>query len=207
MKKETEYETGLPPELKVQESAEEYVAAQRFTYEDYCSWDGGDRWELIDGWAHKMEAPNREHQTISMELSRQMANFLVNKTCDVYAAPFDVRLNVGEGKDTILQPDLVVFCDQRKLDYKGAKGAPDFLIEILSPSTRKKDEGSKLQKYEQYGVREVWLIDPLYRTVTTYVLNQVGMYEARTYNHGGNQSVTSVVLADFTVNLETIFSE
>jgi len=205
MNKETEYETAPPPKLEVRESAEEYVADQLFTYEDYCSWGGVDRWELIDGRAIKMEAPNRYHQEISMGLSVRLYLFLEHKSCKVYHAPFDVRLNVGEGKDTVVQTDLVVFCDHTKLDYKGAKGAPDFLIEILSPSTATRDRTIKLQKYEQYGVKEVWIVDPLYQAVTVYVLNERGKYTYKVYQN--DDSITSLVLTDFTIGLEAIFVE
>jgi len=205
MNKETEYETVELPKMEVQESAEEYVADQLFTYEDYCTWGGVDRWELIDGRAIKMEAPNRQHQEISGHLFVELYLYLKDKSCKVYAAPFDVRLNVGEGKDTVVQPDLVVFCDHTKLDYKGAKGSPDLLIEILPPSNKKKNRIEKLQKYEQYRVKEVWLIDPLYKTVTAYLLDPKGEYVYRIYEN--DDSITSAVLADFTIGLETIFAE
>ena len=135
-----EYETPEQEMWIVREGAEvEYDAFQKFTYEDYLTWSDDERWELIDGKAFRMEAPNRYHQKISMTLSIKIGNYLEGKRCEVYAAPFDVRLNVGEGADTVVQPDILVICDQEKLDDKGAKGAPELIIEILSPSTAHHD--------------------------------------------------------------------
>lgn len=205
MNKETEYDITLPSKMEVRETSEEYVADQRFTYEDYCTWSDDARYELIDGRVHRMEAPNQQHQKISGHLFFHLYGYLLTRSCEVYAAPFDVRLNVGEGKDTVVQPDLVVICDQEKLDHKGVKGVPEFLIEILSPSTSTRDRTVKLQKYEQYAVKEVWLIDPLYKTVTVHVLNERGRYTYKIYQN--NDSITSTVLTDFTIDLATIFAE
>ena len=205
MSKEIEYEVKQKT-LKVQEVAElDYTVDQRFTYEDYCTWPNDQRWELIDGKAFKMEAPNRYHQKISGTVFAHLYFYLQGKPCEVYAAPFDVRLNVGEGKDTVVQPDIVVICDREKLDRKGAKGAPEFVIEILSRSTFRHDQGRKFEKYEQYGVKEYWIVDPVAKVVTVYILNLLGEYEAMVYKDG--DAITSKILRGFRISVKDIFAD
>jgi len=144
----------------------------KYTYADYCSWDDGERWELIDGVPYAMSpAPVRKHQDISGALFNQLYNFLENRHCKVYHAPFDVRLNADEEDDTVCQPDLVVVCDSSKLDEKGCKGAPDLVIEILSSSSLRMDRVIKLEKYRQAGVREYWIVDPETCSVEACVLD------------------------------------
>jgi Uma2 family endonuclease len=153
---------------------------RKFTYADYKTWPDDERWELIDGEAWDMShgcmgeqqtclrpapAPNITHQTISMELSVTIGSFLKGKPCRVFAAPFDVRLpDLEKSNDedifTVVQPDLVVVCDESKLDQRGCIGAPDLVVEILSPSTSYKDESFKLKLYEKHGVKEYWIINP-----------------------------------------------
>ncbi|MCA9712927.1 MAG: Uma2 family endonuclease, partial [Myxococcales bacterium] len=125
----------------------------RFTYGDYRQWMGDERWELIDGEAYLMSpAPKRRHQRASMGLSAQIANALEGGSCQVYAAPFDVRLPDGDEADddvaTVVQPDVVVICDPAKLDDAGCRGAPDWVVEILSPSTTARDRIDKRDLYQ-----------------------------------------------------------
>ena len=154
----------------------------KFSYKDYLSWDAdNERWELINGFAYDMSpAPTRKHQGISRNISRQLSNYLEEKECSVYAAPFDVRLPDGFQNDdeikTIIQPDISVFCDEDKLDDKGAVGAPDLVIEILSPSTAAKDLREKFFLYEKVGVKEYWIIDPANETLTVFNLDLNGKY-------------------------------
>jgi Uma2 family endonuclease len=138
---------------------------RRYTYDDYCQWQGDERWELIDGEAFLMSpAPRLRHQSIVGELNRQLANFLLDKPCRVFVAPVDVRLPHGDESDhevdTVVQPDLVVVCDSEKLDDAGVRGAPDLVVEILSPATASRDEILKRDLYQRHGVREYWLVDP-----------------------------------------------
>lgn len=152
------------------------------TYADYCSWPDDVRYELIDGVAYAMgPAPVRRHQGILLELARQVANILDGSPCRPYIAPFDVRLpktdEIDNDVDTVVQPDLVVICDRAKLDDKGCRGAPDWVVEVLSPSTAGHDQILKRALYQRVGVREYWLVHPVDRIVTIYTLD-AGSYGA-----------------------------
>jgi len=143
---------------------------ERFTYGDYRRWPDDERWELIDGMAWSMSpAPKRRHQSLAGTIFSDLANFLRAKPCKVYISPFDVLLPDGEEPDddvdSVVQPDVVVFCDRSKLTEAGARGAPDLVVEILSPSTSKKDQHEKLSLYERHGVREYWVVDPGNRSI------------------------------------------
>jgi Uma2 family endonuclease len=143
---------------------------RRYTYKDYITWDDDIRYELIDGVAYAMAAPAQFHQEISGELFRQLANFLIVMPCKAFHAPFDARLNAHSFDDTVVQPDILVVCDHSKLNGKGVKGAPDFVIEILSPYTARRDAVIKFRQYQRAGVKEYWIVDPNNRTVQVYVL-------------------------------------
>jgi Uma2 family endonuclease len=151
------------------------------TYSDYLTWsrDYGD--ELINGTAYVREppSPSQSHQQIVVELCRQAANALEDKPCDVYVAPFDVRLpKSSEGDDlvdTVVQPDVLIVSDLKKVDARGVRGAPDWVAEVISPSTARHDQTVKLSAYERAGVREVWLVDPTDRKLTIYRL-EAGYY-------------------------------
>lgn len=154
--------------------AERYA---HYTYQDYLTWPDDERWELIDGVPYNMTpAPARIHQEIIVELSRQIANFLQDKDCRIYVAPFDVRLPKGQESDdaveTVVQPDIAVVCGSEKLDEAGCRGAPDWVIEVLSPSTAAKDQIQKRDVYQRHGVKEYWLVHPMDKTVTVYRLEQ-----------------------------------
>ena len=143
---------------------------ERYTYEDYLSWPESLRCELIDGLIYMMASPSLWHQHIVRRLSIQLSSFLEGKPCQVILSPFDVRLFPDEdNKDTdVVIPDLIVVCDPKKLsDGKACRGAPDFIIEVLSPSTGKRDLLTKKLLYAQSGVKECWFIDQetLYKCV------------------------------------------
>jgi Uma2 family endonuclease len=139
---------------------------RNYTYNDYCSWPEDERWELIEGTAYDMSpAPSWNHQEISAFIFTKLYNFLEKQPCKVFAAPFDVLLPVEpvekEGKiNTVVQPDISIICDPRKKTEKGCLGAPDLIVEILSPSTSKKDLNEKFRLYEKHRVKEYWIVDP-----------------------------------------------
>jgi Uma2 family endonuclease len=146
---------------------------QHYTYGDYCRWPDDERWELIDGLPFDMcPAPTRQHQKLVLEIGRQLGNQLEDGPCEVYVAPFDVRLAEGEEPDeeivNVVQPDVAVICDQTKLDDAGCRGAPDWIVEVLSRRTAAKDQTDKLTLYERHGVREYWLVHPTDRVLTIY---------------------------------------
>jgi Uma2 family endonuclease len=183
-----------------------------FTYGQYCEWDDGERWELIDGVPYNMSpAPVRRHQGILMRVSLLVGNFLTGKPCKVYFAPFDVRLADFDEQDdsevpTVVQPDLVVICDEKKLDERGCRGAPDLVMEILSPSTSRKDVGVKFRLYERHGVKEYWVIHPAEESIMTFSLGGDGMY-GRPQGYGRGDVATSTVLEGFELNVEEVFGE
>lgn len=143
-------------------------AKERYTYKDLCSWPEGERWELIDGEAFAMSpAPKRNHQKVVGKLFAQLEAFFDGKPCEPYISPLDVYLPNKDWKgDTledisdVVQPDLAVVCDPGKLIDEGILGAPDFIIEILSPSSAYRDLTEKRKLYETYAVREYWVVNP-----------------------------------------------
>lgn len=146
------------------------------TYADYLAWPDGESGELIDGIAYVREppAPSRSHQELAGELYHQLRVALKGHPCRAYVAPFDVRLpkagEVDDNVDTVVQPDVFIVCDSAKLDERGMRGAPDWLAEVLSPTTSCHDQLVKLPVYERAGVPEVWLVHPTDRLVTIYRL-------------------------------------
>lgn len=147
----------------------------RHNYREYRQWPEDVRHELIDGEAYLMApAPSTEHQRITGDLFRQIANALVGRRCEAFIAPFDVRLPKNNEADddieTVVQPDVTVVCDPAKIDSKGCRGAPDWIIEVLSPRTAAHDQTVKLSAYERAGVKEVWLVHPTDRIVMVYQL-------------------------------------
>lgn len=153
---------------------------ERHTYADYLTWPDEMRYELIDGLAYAMgPAPARRHQEIAGEVFRQIADALEGSPCRSYIAPFDVRLpranEVDDAVDTVVQPDISVICDKIKLDERGCRGAPDWVVEVLSPRTASHDQIVKRALYERVGVREFWLVHPVDNLVTIYLLEN-GVY-------------------------------
>ena len=148
---------------------------KHYTYADYLQWPDDARYELIDGEALLMSpAPLVEHQEVAGEVFRQLANQLDGQPCRPYIAPVDVRLpradEADAAIDTVVQPDVLVVCDPHKIDRRGVRGAPDWVLEVLSPSTAAHDQIAKRRTYERAGVREYWLVHPGDRTLTVYVL-------------------------------------
>ena len=183
---------------------------RKYSFSDYLSWDESDRVELLDGELIMMAPPARIHQEISVELTRQLANFLEGKRCRVYHAPFAVRLfeqdgDTPEDVKTVVEPDISVVCDPVKLDGKGCKGAPDMVMEILSPSTQRHDRLVKLDLYQRAGVREYWIVDPDNRIVQSFVLED-GRYSVKEFGAAGDKIKVNV-LEDCVIDLSEVFSE
>lgn len=185
--------------------------AGHFSYHDYLQWHEG-RWEIIDGIVYDMTpAPSREHQKISGGLFVQIYQLLRGGLCEVYVAPFDVRFPDGdESSDseifTVVQPDIVVVCDQDKLDDRGCVGAPDLVVEILSPSTAAKDLKVKRDLYEKHGVKEYWLVHPSDKTVMVYSLEGDGQYQKAAV-FSGSDVIVSTSVKGLSVILEDIFGK
>ena len=176
-----------------------------YTYDDYRKWEDADRCELIDGEIYVMSpAPTWKHQGILFELSGQFRDFLKDKPCKAFAAPFDVRLNAAARDNTVVQPDLVVICDRSKLVDTGCVGAPDMVIEIISPSTEKRDRVDKFDQYLQAGVREYWIVDPDSKTVTVNILDNKRYYSAA---YAETDVVPVHVLEGCVINLADVFAE
>jgi Uma2 family endonuclease len=179
-----------------------------FTYADYKAWElkPGERFELINGVAYAMSAPNVSHQRIQMTLSGEFYAFLKGKKCEVFAAPFDVRLFYEEddSDDTVVQPDVIVVCDPKKLGEEGCRGAPDLVVEILSPSNTAIEMERKLLLYKKAGVREYWIVDPKDKHISTYLLKD-DEYSYRICRL--NDIVRPNVVPGLEIPLSTIFAE
>jgi Uma2 family endonuclease len=175
-----------------------------YTYADYLEWDEDERYEIIDGEAYMMATPSRIHQEISGNFYYALRSFLEDKPCKVYTAPFSVRLfpTKDNSDDTVVEPDITVVCDPSKLDDRGCNGAPDFIIEILSPSTARYDRIVKFNKYREAGVKEYWIIDPEEKAVFAHILKN-GQYTAAVYDDTGTAPVT--VLPGCEIELKTVF--
>ncbi|MFZ4799821.1 MAG: Uma2 family endonuclease, partial [Bacteroidia bacterium] len=150
------------------------MAYTNYSYADYLTFKMEEMVELIKGKIFKMTAPKRIHQKISVYVCNKIYNYLDDKNCEVYSAPFDVRLPVKSKKNedifTVVQPDICVICDLEKLDDYGCIGAPDLVIEILSDGNNKKELKYKYEVYEESGVLEYWIINPMGQTVTINTL-------------------------------------
>jgi Uma2 family endonuclease len=172
--------------------------AHYHTYADYLRWSGSSGEELIDGTAYVREppAPSPAHQGIVAELCRQVGTALKDKPYRVYVAPFDVRLpksaEQDDQVDTVVQPDVLIVCDLQKIDARGMRGAPDWLAEVFSPHTVRHDKVVKLPVYERAGVREVWLVDPIDRTLAIYRLEGGRYGRASIFELKGKTQMTAV---------------
>ncbi len=177
-----------------------------YTYADYLTWQFSERVELIKGFIKKMSpAPNRIHQGVSMNLSLMIGNILKSKSCNLFAAPFDVRLPIpSKHKDTtVVQPDLCIICDESKLDDLGCNGAPDLIIEIVSKNNSKHDTDTKFRLYEEAGVPEYWIVYPDQEIVNQYFLKE-GIYIGNK-PFGRGEEIKSMLFEDLKVSIDEIF--
>lgn len=189
--------------LKIDEN--EFIDENRsFTYADYLTWEGHERYQLFNGEAFMMASPSVEHQRILMSLSVQFGSWLKGKPCQVFSAPLDVRLFPKEDNsdNTVVQPDLLVVCDQSKIAKNSINGAPDLAIEIVSPSNSLSEMLIKFNYYLEAGVREYWIIDPIEKKVQVHVYEN-GHFISSVYRE--KSAVPVAVLQGLTINLEEIW--
>ncbi|WP_194975263.1 Uma2 family endonuclease [Aquiflexum lacus] len=186
-------------------------AGGKYSYADYLTWQMDEMVEIIKGKVFKSAAaaPRRIHQKVSLKISNKLFNFLENRPCEVYAAPFDVRLPVKSKRNedifTVVQPDICVVCDRNKLDEAGCVGAPDLIIEILSPGNNRKELKYKYEVYEESGVQEYWVIHPNEQTLLIYSLTNGSYIASKLFSPG--DIVNSECIEGFSLDLEYVFSD
>ena len=183
----------------------------KYTYADYLTWEMEEMVELIKGKVFKKAAaaPRRIHQWLTGNLHTELNLFLKGKICQAYVAPFDVRLPVNSKKDdkihTVVQPDICVVCDMEKLDERGCIGAPDLIVEVLSPGNKQTELQHKYEVYEVSGVKEYWLVDPEGQTLLIYHLVQGKYHPSRLMTSG--DIAKSSVIEGFELDLEVFFAD
>jgi len=183
---------------------EYYTEKRRYTYADYLEWEGPERYQLFNGEVYQMASPSVEHQAILGEIFNQFYNWLKGKPCRVFASPLDVRLFPKKDKSdkTVVQPDLLVVCDKAKIAEGSINGAPDLVIEIVSPSNTHSELFLKFQYYMKAGVREYWIIDPGRKNV------QVNLYDNGRYItslYEDNTPIPVTILPGMEVNIEELW--
>lgn len=184
---------------------------RKYTYADYLKFPDDERWEIIDGIPYMQSAPTWQHQSISRELMLQFGGYLRNSQCQVFAAPFDLRLPEIEEKvddqdvTNVHQPDLLVVCDKSRLKGTGYYGIPSLVIEILSPSTVRNDRLLKFNIYEKFGVKEYWIVEPDAKLVSVFVLQDNNRY-GRTELYTETDNVTVSIFPDLVIDLSKIFN-
>jgi len=194
------------------DTLEQLDFAKQYTYADYLKWQVKERLELIKGYIYKMSpAPSRRHQAIVWNLNGIIWSFLKNQPCQAYAAPFDVRLPIKDKKSnqeitTVLQPDICMICDISKLDDKGCVGAPDLVIEVLSPGNSDKEMKQKYNAYEESGVKEYWMVYPDYEHVLIFTLDESGKFVGQHPKVKGD-ILKSVVFPELAIDLREVFLE
>jgi len=186
---------------------------KRYSYADYLTWMDDVRRELFDGFIKLMTpAPSRRHQELSVSLTLQIGNFLLHKKCKLYHAPSDVRFpKDNKNKDdklvyTVLQPDIFVVCDLSKLDDRGCLGAPDMIIEIVSPKNSKRDLKDKFEIYQQFGVREYWIVNPNDENVNVFVLDEKGKFQLVGMYAEDDKIPVNIFNGDLKIDLTEVFT-
>jgi len=186
---------------------------REYTYEDYLTWSEDERAEIIDGIVYAQATPSPVHQKIVGNLYFQLHNYFQGKECNPFVAPFTVRLPLESGETdekknkNIVEPDLSVVCDKSKLDQGGYNGSPTLIIEIVSPSSKKRDYMVKLNKYQRAGVKEYWVITPENETLIRYILNEQGHYDApETYVLGEDEEIIAKMFPDLVIQIKDIFA-
>ena len=182
-----------------------------YTYSEYLKWKFEEYVELIRGKIFPMSAPMSQHQRLVGNLYLELGSYLKGKQCQIFIAPFDVRFPTYDDNgelvadtDTVVQPDLCVICDLGKIDRRGCNGAPDMVVEVLSPSTAKKDLNEKFNLYEEAGVKEYWVIFPDSQAINVYLL-QDGKYVVRDV-YEEDAKIPVATLPDLVVDLADVFT-
>lgn len=182
---------------------------RKYAYADYLTWPEDERWEIIDGIAYMQAAPSPTHQEILVGLLAQLYDHLSGQPCKVYPAPFCVRLMKDEEKKNediknVVEPDITIVCDKSNLDETGYNGAPDMIIEIISPSTIKMDRFIKFNSYEKAGVREYWIVEPAGKLVNVFTLQADQRY-GRPETYTEDDEIKVSIFPDLIIDLKPVF--
>lgn len=185
-----------------------------YSYADYLTWRLEESVELIKGKIMAMSpAPSRRHQTVAGNLFLSLGSHFKHKQCNVYLAPFDVKLydrrkSLRKDREvfSVVQPDLCVICDKEKLTEQGCDGAPDWIIEILSPGNSRKEVRLKYDLYQESGVTEYWLVFPYEQIVQQFVLDENGKYQLHAL-YPGNEIVAPYLFPELQIDLNDVFAE
>ena len=185
---------------------------KRYTYADYLTWMDEVRRELFDGFIRLMTPPpSMKHQEVSVNFTRLFGNYLFRKSCKVYHAPSDVRLPQSEQAQgdkqiyTVVQPDLFIVCDLHKIDNNSCLGAPDLVIEIVSPKNSKRDIRDKFEIYQEHGIREYWIVSPNDETATVFVLDDKGKFQFKGMYAGDDKIPVNIFNGDLMIDLLEVF--
>lgn len=182
-----------------------------YTYADYLLWQFDERVELLRGKIKQMSAPSMKHQRLVTRLTREVANALWKTPCQTFVAPFDVRLTRTQKASnrevtTVVQPDLCVICDAGKLDEKGCIGAPDLVIEVLSPGNSRTEMKDKFELYQESGVLEYWIVSPIEKTIQVWVLDKTGHYIGKQPKVEGD-ILTTPIVPNLALDLSEVFMD
>ena len=181
-----------------------------YSYADYITWRFSERVELLKGYIFKMAAPTPTHQRILVRLLKNFSIFFDKQSCEVFVAPFDVRLynrkkSILTDKEvyTVVQPDICVICDKNKIDNKGCNGSPELIIEILSPSNSKTDLKDKFALYQETGVQEYWIVYPEYQIIHQYFLEEERYVFKGVFTK--DEKISPILFADLEIDLNEVF--
>jgi len=204
--KEVTYENDseYKSQMFVKEAKVAYKVDEEIEYEKYLNLPEMTRAEFIDGRIYYLGAPTKKHQEVLKRLSTRFENYLHGKSCDVYFAPFAVKIDFefDQSSRNTLQPDLLVVCDDEKFSKQALNGAPDLIIEILSPSNASHDRVFKYNKYLSVGVKEYWIVDPMKEKIMVNIITG-SMYSTTIYAKGDVIKVS--ILADLSINVTDLF--
>jgi len=189
----------------------ELDASLTYSYANYLNWLFPERVELIKGKIFKMSpAPSSVHQEVIGNIFLKLGNFLKKQPCKVYVCPFDVRFPKESNSDkaifTVLQPDIFVICDRNKIDARGCIGTPDLVVEVLSPGNTKMELLNKYRVYEEFGVKEYWVVSQSDQNILIYTLNDLGKFQpSKIFTL--SEKITSSVLPGFELALDDVFED